>query len=242
MVDTTIQRITIYTDNNGLDAGYVKAALQALGQFTQRKMVIKTVSNPAQVGTNTDWLFWLSEKPISKTYLNRCRHILAYQIGKPTTINSWIINAGSYATAIADVNQVKLYKLINAPEGIRTLVWQEASGKPALALEQQGTIKLYHFYSRFNPAWNDLVWSDNFPAWLLNLMQEPAPNFGSVNDKRVLSRQQYLPQLSNNVHTITASKSVETKSLARYFWLALLLVFSAERWLAHRTTQTTDRS
>jgi hypothetical protein len=242
MVDTSFQRITIYTDNNGLDAGYVKAVLQALGQFTQRKMVIKTVSNPAQMGTNTDWLFWLSEKPINKTYLDRCQHILAYQSGKPTTINSWISNAGPYATAIADVNQVKLYKLISAPEGIRTLIWQEASGKPALALEQQGTTKLYHFYSRFNPAWNDLVWSDNFPAWLLNLMQEPAPNFGNVNDKRVLSRQQYLPKLSNDVHKVTASKSVETKSLTRYFWLALLLVFSAERWLAHRKTQSTDRS
>lgn len=241
-IDTAIQRIIIYTDNNSLDAGYVKAALQALGQFMQRKMVIKTVSNPAQVGNNTDWLFWLSEKPISKTYLNRCRHILAYQSGKPTTINSWISNAGSYVTAIADVNQVKLYKLLSGAGGIRTPVWQEASGKPALALEQQGTTKLYHFYSRFNPAWNDLVWSDNFPAWLLNLMQEPTPDLGSANDKRVLSRQQYFPQLSTDVHTITASKSVETKSLARYFWLALLLVFSAERWLAHRKTQTTDRS
>jgi hypothetical protein len=242
MVDTAIQHIIIYTNNNGLDASYVKAALQALGQFTQRKMIIKTVGNLAQVGTKTDWLFWLSEKPISKIYLKRCRHIFAYQSGKPTTINSWISNAGPYATAIADVNQVKLHKLISGAGGIRTLVWQEASGEPALALEQQGTNKLYHFYSRFDPAWNDLVWSDNFPAWLLSLMQEPAPDLGSANDKRVLSRQQYLPQLSTDVHTVTTSKSVETKSLARYFWLALLLVFSAERWLAHRKTQTTDIS
>jgi hypothetical protein len=133
-----------------------------------------------------------------------------------------------------------LYKVISAPEGIRTSVWQEASGKPVLALEQQGTTKLYHFYSRFNPGWNDLVWSDTFPAWLLQLIQKPAYNNSNTNDKRVLSHQQYFPQLSTNTHTIAASKNVETKNPAKYFWLALLLVFAAERWLAHRKTQTTD--
>lgn len=241
MVDTAIQHIAFYVDNNSLDASYVKAALQAVSQFTQRKMAIKTIGNPAQLTNNTDWLFWLSEKSISKTYLNRCKNILAYQAGKPIIVNSWISNAGPYATTVADVNSVNLYKLISGAGGIRTLVWQEASGKPVLTLEQQGKAKLYHFYSRFNPAWNDLVWSDIFPAWLLQLMQEPASGIGNTNDKRVLSRQQYIPQLNTDPHTVAASKNVETKNLTRYFWLALLVTFSAERWLAHRKTQTTDR-
>lgn len=241
-VDTPVQHIAIYTDDNSLDAGYLKAALQAVSQFTQRKTIIKTISNPAQLNTNTDWLFWLSEKPISKTYINRCKNILSYKAGKPVTVNGWISNVEPYATFVADVNRVNLYKLISGPGGIRTPVWMEASGKPVLALETQGTTKLYHFYSRFNPAWNDLVWSDIFPAWLLQLMQEPASGISNTNDKRVLSPQQYLPQTTITSHTIASSSNIETKSLTRYFWLALLAAFSAERWLAHRKTQTTERS
>ncbi|WP_342645878.1 BatA domain-containing protein [Mucilaginibacter sp. CSA2-8R] len=241
VIDTTVQHIAIYADNNSSDAGYIKAALQAVNQFTQRKTVVKAISNPAQLPANTDWLFWLSEKTISQAYLNHCSHVLAYQPGKTITVNSWISNAGPYATAVADINKVNLYKLISAPEGIRTPVWQEASGKPVLAMEQQGKTRLYHFYSRFNPTWNNLVWNDNFPAWLLQLMQEPTSNTINSNEKRVLSRQQYLPRPSTDSHIIAASKNIETKNLSRYFWLALLLAFMAERWLAHRKTQTADK-
>lgn len=237
-IDTAVQRIAIYADNNSLDAGYIKAALQAVSQFTRRKTVIKTINNPAQLANNTDWLFWLSEKPINKSYVERCRHILAYQAGKPVTVNSWMSNAGPFATAVADINKTNLHKLVSAPEGIRTPFWQEASGKPALVLEQQGLSRLYHFYSRFNPAWSDLVWSDAFPAWLLQLMQEPASKISDINDKRVLSSQQYLPQLSNDTHTIAATKNTATQNLSRYFWIALIVAFAAERWLSHRKTQT----
>ncbi len=240
-IDTTAQRFTIYADNNSLDAGYIKAALQALSQFTQRKTVIKTISNPAQLANNTDWLFWLSDKPINKIYVDRCRHILAYQTGKPVTVNSWMSNAGPFATAVADVNKTNLHKLISGAGGIRTLVWQEASGKPILPLEQQGATRLYRFYSRFNPAWNDLVWSDAFPAWLLQLMQEPASEINNINDKIVLSSQQYLPQLSNDTRTVAATKNTATQNLSKYIWIALIVAFAAERWLSHRKTQTADK-
>ncbi len=240
-IDTTAQRIIIYADNNSFDAGYIKAALQALSQFTQRKTVIKTISNPAQVPNNTDWLFWLSEKPINKNYLERCRHVLAYQAGKPLTVNSWMSNAGPFASAVADVNKVNLYRLINGEGGIQTPIWQEASSKPVLTSNRQDSTQIYHFYSRFNPAWNDLVWSNNFPAWLLQLMQEPVSNSSNVNDKRVLSRQQYLPQLSTDTHTIAATKNTATQNLSRYFWIALIVAFAAERWLSHRKTQTADK-
>ncbi len=241
-VNTAVQHIAIYTDDNSLDAGYLKAALQAVSQFTQRKTIIKTISNPAQLNANTDWLFWLSEKPISKTYINYCKNILAYQAGKPIAVNGWMSNVEPYATAVAEVNKVNLYKIISGAGGIRTSVWKEASGQPVITSTQQDSTQIYHFYSRFNPAWNDLVWSDTFPAWLLQLMQEPASNISNTDDKRMLSAQQYLPQTTTTAHTIASSNNVENNSLKRYFWLALLVVFSAERWLAHRKTQTTERS
>jgi hypothetical protein len=46
-----------------------------------------------------------------------------------------------------------------------------------------------------------------------------------------------MPQIIQERHAAAASKPLATTSLSRYFWLALLFVFAAERWLAHRSLQ-----
>jgi hypothetical protein len=165
--------------------------------------------------------------------------VFTYQKGRPNNVNSWMSNGGKFTTALADDEKVTLFKLINAPGSNTTSVWKDGFGNPVLNLQQQGQTNIYQFYSRFNPAWNDLVWSDSFPAWLLKLMMKPAADHTLRYDKRVLSEQQYLPEIISEQHTVAAAKSVENKSLTRYFWLALLIVFAAERWLAHRTLKTT---
>ena len=238
-VDTATQSIIIYADNNRVDANYLKAALQAVTQFSQRKFSLKSVNSPGLVPANTTWLFWLSEKGFGNSISNRCQNVFTYQKGRPNNVNSWMSNGGKFTTALADDEKVTLFKLINAPGSNTTSVWKDGFGNPVLNLQQQGQTNIYQFYSRFNPAWNDLVWSDSFPAWLLKLMMKPAADHTLRYDKRVLSEQQYLPEIISEQHTVAAAKSVENKSLTRYFWLALLIVFAAERWLAHRTLKTT---
>ena len=49
-------------------------------------------------------------------------------------------------------------------------IWRDGFGDPVLSLEKQEQSNLYHFYSRFDPAWSDLVWSDDFPKMLLKLI------------------------------------------------------------------------
>ncbi|CAM3780702.1 BatA domain-containing protein [Mucilaginibacter galii] len=236
-VDTAVQSLIIYADNNTTDAFYLKAALQAVVQFNQRQTVVKTVSNPAQIPANTSWLFWLSDKPLSKAASKNCKNILTYQSGKPATVSSWMSNAGQFATALPDQEKVNLYKSI-AANPIYISVWNDGFGNMLLGLQHSGTQRIYHYYSRFNPAWNNLVWSDAFPAWMLKLLNKPSGLDTSPYDKRVLTAQQYLPQNITQTHTAATTKPFENKSLTRYFWLTLIIVFAAERWLAHRTPKT----
>ena len=233
-VDTAVQRLIIYAENNTTDASYLKAALQAVVQFNQRQSIVKVVSNPSQIPANTSWLFWLSDKPMSTAASKNFKNILAYQSGKPTTVNSWMSNAGQFATALPDQEKVNLYKSIAANQGY-TPVWKDGFGNTLLGLQHSGAQHIYHYYSRFNPAWNNLVWSDSFPAWMLKLLNEPSQLDTSPYDRRVLTAQQYLPQIITETHTAAATKPFENKSLTRCFWLALIIVFAAERWLAHRT-------
>lgn len=237
-IDTAVQNIVIYADNNATDAGYLKAALQAVSQFTQRNISIKTIGNPNQVPANTTWLFWLSDKTISSQAIKKSQNIFAYQQGKTSVINSWITNAGQFSTSLPNEEKIGLFKLIGSTDN-HTPVWQDGFGHAVLSRHQQGETSIYHYYSRFNPAWNDLVWSDKFPAWMLKLMTPSSKTDVSQYDRRVLSKQQYMPEIINETHTVATEKPVENRSLSRYFWLALILTFAAERWLAHRTLKTT---
>jgi len=236
-VDTGIQRIIIYADNNTVDANYLKAALLAVTQFTQRPYVLKTVNNPGQIPANMQWLFWLSEKPINQQVLKSTKYTFTYEKGKPAMVNTWMNNGGQFTTALPDKEKIELYKLVSADKNY-TPVWQDGFGRPVLSVEQRGQAHIYHYYSRFNPAWNNLVWSDAFPAWLLKLTAGPAKTDIAQYDRRILSTQQYMPQILSETHTVTDAKPLENKSLARYFWLAIIIVFAAERWLAHRTPKT----
>jgi hypothetical protein len=236
-VDATTQSMVIYTDNYTTDAGYLKAALQAVGQFGQHKFSLKIVSNAAMISANTTWLFWLSDKTISTSVVQKAQNLLVYERGKPANVSSWLSNGGPFAAALPANEKVNLFKLI-ASNNKYIPVWQDGFGHPVLGLQQQGKTQVYHYYSRFNPAWNDLVWSDSFPAWLLKLTT-PATTNTPGQDKRVLSTQQYMPEIISEPHTAAATKPFENKSLGRYFWLALIIIFAAERWLAHRTLKTT---
>ena len=232
-VDASGKQVVIYTDNYSLDASYLKAALLAVSQFSQRNISIKTVSNPNAIPANAEWLFWLSDKPVIP---HSAQNIFLYEKGKIVNTTGWMSNTNAFTTALADDEKIELFKQISADNAYQT-IWHNGYGKPVLSLQQQGQTHIYHFYSRFNPAWNNLVWSDAFPAWMLKLMAEPKKDI-SAYDKRMLSAQQYMPETTTEMHTVIAEKQVENKSLGRYFWLALMLVFAAERWLAHRKPQT----
>ncbi|QJD95100.1 hypothetical protein HH214_04010 [Mucilaginibacter robiniae] len=235
-IDTTTLRIAVYTDNYTTDAAYLQAALKAVSQFTQQKSMVKLYSNAQAIPAGQTWLFWLSEKPISSRLLQQSKNVLTYEKGKIMTVRSWMDNSNEFSTASQQVQKVALFKMVSSNRR-ESPIWRDGYGHAVLGLKLQGTHQAYHFYSRFNPAWNDLVWSSEFPNWLLQLLTGNTVPVNKRFDKRVLTHEQLMPLISTETHE-TVTKITGYQDLTHYCWLVLILLFLAERWLANRTPKT----
>ncbi|RWY55584.1 BatA domain-containing protein [Mucilaginibacter gilvus] len=225
-VDTATFSITIYTDKYGVDAGYLKAALQAAAGFIGKKAAVKQYASPTQIPAGQAWLFWLSEQSVDSRLQNASANIFKYERGK-------IIDAHTRMSP----GNIALIKYIDAPTSGDAL-WQNGFGKAILKLEQQGNANVYHYYSHFNPAWNDLVWSDAFPKEILKLLSGQPYKVPLEYDKCVLTQQQLLPYNMVNSYTPSSVVAVNPKDISAYFWLFLFVVFAVERWLSHKITST----
>jgi hypothetical protein len=221
-VDTATWRFSIYADKNSPDAGYLKAALQSIIQFTRHKAVVKQYDDASQMRAKQNWLFWLSAKPADKQL--QSDNLFVYEHGKINRGNSWIESGAS------DL-EIGLYKSILSDDKDFAL-WKDGFGNPVLSLENQPGKNVYHFYNRFDPSWSDLVWSDEFPKMLLKLIVGRAAELDVKYNKRILSDQQIMPVIANEVST-SPGKVTDHTDPSRYVWLLLAPIFFAERWLAH---------
>ncbi|QXV66543.1 BatA domain-containing protein [Mucilaginibacter sp. 21P] len=225
LVDTATQRIAIYNDKYPLDAQYLKAALDAATAFHGTKTTIKQYSNTIIPNKKT-WLFWLSEKPVPAALANNAKHIFAYADGKPIEVNSWI-----------EPGHIALNKRVAASK-IQQLIWTDGFGDAILShspLRGQGGF--YRFYTHFNPAWNNLVWSDDFPAMMLKLLYPETDSQPNSHDRRILTDQHIQPEVVKAASHTSPYRVSEQKDVSRYFWLLLMLIFAAERVLNFKLKQ-----
>src|ERR1700743_3120240 len=227
-VDTSTWHFAIYAEKNTADAGYVKAALQSIVQFTKHKAVIKEYTDAGQIPSHQNWLFWLSSKPVSKQVSQNCDNLFSYEAGKVKDINTWISNQDRSLSN----QKIALYKSV-ATNNNWNAIWHDGFDNPVLSFEKQDRTNLYHFYSRFDPSWNDLVWSDDFPKMLLGLIVGQPVKPDVMHDRRAIDPKQLLPAANNEARTSTG-KIIERTDLAFYCWLLLVLIFIVERWIAHK--------
>lgn len=236
LVDTSTLKITIYQNQFPADATYLNAALQAVKKFSGRKMKINLANNFNQIPTKQNWIFWLSNEnfPSNTSKLIAGGNIFEYENGKTQTINSWISseNPGDPINLYQQILPDK--RSINATT---ENVWQNGFGEPILSNQHLGNRNFYRFYNRFNPSWNDLVWSNDFPKLLLNLILKsyPQPDF-KVYDKRIISSNQQQTMKEKELNEILkTTKPKELTDLKHAFWIALFLVFLAERIVSTQT-------
>ncbi len=236
IVDTATMKIAVYADNT-IDAGYLKAAVQAVSQFTQRKIRTKQYNDVNAIPSGQNWLFWLSEKPVTSKLAQETGNIFRYEKGKAINSDSWLSNSSIFSVALQHDQKISLYKLIGSNSPVNNIIWRDGFGHPVLSLQKQEQVNNYTFYSRFDPAWNDLVWRDEFPGWIMQLIiDDKTPSFNKYY-KRVLDQQQIMPDIINQTHV--AVKTTGYNNLSNYFWLLLALLFGIERWMANRTQTST---
>jgi hypothetical protein len=224
VVDTTTLRIVIYSDK-GMDAGYLKAALNAIKQFTNRRIDIQVINSSIIAKGKIDWVFWLRDRRISLIAAEGIENVFVYQPGKLQNIQSTIHISGVAATALTK-------HIPSTPSAQDQIIWQDGFGEPVLSKDDH---HVYHFYSRFDPMWNDLVWSDQFPKAILTLLFDGSQNTDRNNDKRVLADEQLTPVLTTEQAKTNSNKITSQVDLSKAFWIALVLLFIMERLLAYRT-------
>ncbi len=232
--------VLIY-DPNGTDRKYVEAALNAIADFTKRKITIKTWDG--ETNLRADVGFWLSDQTIDQKHLAKLKtgaNLLMYAKGKTrattTTLNLSSTTWGNYLN-------VDLYQSIIPIQPSGEVVWSDGFGRPILSKIPNENYQEYRFYSRFNAQWTDLVWSEQFVKALMPMVyaHQEAIDFGfedHPSDQRELAQaQNQLIQLQSSA--VVAKSSTQT-SLNQLFWLLAFLVLILERILSFRKQTRLD--
>lgn len=217
--DTATKQITIFADNYAHDAGYLKAAITAIQQFTAHKIRLSLISQPGALPAQTDWLFWLSVQPVPDRV--KAANTWRYDSGAIVNISSWIISN--------EAAPIPLFKRIQAQQPVNgDILWKDGFGNALLSLEHTGNIRTYHFSSRLDPAWNELPWNAAFPGLLLQLLYPDSAAIPANKDRRAIAAQQLRPdQYSPNLSR--KRMALPVTDLSPLLWAAVFILFLAER-------------
>jgi len=244
IVDTTTFRVVIFAENQySNDSRYLSAAIRAITNFSGKKVQLMITDRWPDwtAASRPDWLFWLSAKPLPPGDL--AEHILLYEQGREVSVDSWIREAGA-STEYRRVEGVQA----DLPDTDRLqAVWQDGYGYPVLAKErrparaQSGGLRsgsrIFHFYSRFNPSWNELVWDPSFPGLLEELLFGAKDDRGGIHDLRIVDPVQATPVIASTIdHPVNGTPG--PIELAPVCWIIIFLLLVTERVLSFLTPKT----
>lgn len=228
-VDTTTLRVVVYTDEKYTSDGrWVAAAVKALQQYTRKEIRVSMGAS----GT-ANWVFWLSLQPLPADV--KAANIFLYEPGREIPVDTWF--KGS------DVPVEKVTGQKMPAEGLRPL-WVDGFGRPLLAVEETAGGRRFHFFSHFDPAWNGLVWSGDFPVRMEELLLDRPRK---SQDNRVIDPEQVAPtrgtpswEVPSRGKASGEAGASERKTgqagldLAPAGWLLIFLTLLAERILSFK--------
>jgi len=232
-IDTSTIRIAVYTDKFKKDAQYLIAAIRAIQKYTERRIELRSV-NSGLINGSQNIIFWLSEKNPSETQIKNIREgssLFIYKNGKTEEVNSTIVLPEFSLQKEAIALRKRIF--IAEPSNKNFAVWKDGFGQPLLDLEISNKLRFYHFYSRFNPEWNGLVWNEDFAKILVPILIPivKSPN-SDLYDRRTVADSWIIPAKSAIKSEIVLKNN--GTNLKDIFWISLMLLFLAERWLSYK--------
>lgn len=233
--DTSKLLVLIHSNGLTTDAGYLKAAVNAIADFTRRKITIRNIQSLAQVTKEATLVFWLSDKAPDNTQLSRLPAGISF-FNYAGTKTDQVKSVLHYETGTA-TQEIPLYQRKRFDGLTYQAVWTDGSGTPLLTLDSSA-IRHYQFYSRFNQSWTDLVWNNAMADALLPLViphQDAEFGFDKNADTTRVVNAVPLPTRST-VNTKTAAVFYTNRPLSSYIWWLVAAVFFIERWITYRKT------
>lgn len=217
------QTVAIHAGKAVKDAVYLEAALAALRHTAMPELSV--IAGKETTDKQVDWLFWLDT--MASPPADKATHVLQYAGGAATERSTWM----SGNTLNPDDRPPLYRQSVTEEKNTGRIWWRNAAGEPVLWSAAGNSNHLY-FASRFDPAWNNLVWSPAFPEWLAGLfdaVQHPAGK--NLYDNPVQEAElQHFNALAGKA--AIAGRSVTVPDL---LWIIVLLaLFTAERLLTYR--------
>jgi len=227
-------QVLIYSNGLSTDAAYLKAAVLAIGDFTNRKITVKEISNAAQITKQANLVFWLADHlpnaaqfkklPMGISFLNyaglkteRLKSVIQYEPGS--------------------AKEIPLYQRKNIPAKPGQMIWSDGFGVPLLTLDYSSSIKHYQFYSRFNQDWTDLVWSNGLAEALMPLViPHQEVEFGFPEDTATSRTVSKIPMPIRTQSRQSAIIAYQQHSLSSLVWWLLIVVLFIERFLSYSKT------
>ncbi|RIK55191.1 hypothetical protein DCC62_31455 [candidate division KSB1 bacterium] len=184
---------------------------------------------------NSDFIFWLSEQAVPTALLEQTSNgatlIRDAESKQFESVERKIIMSDDLAQ-----DPPRLSRREAAPNnGI--VLWRDDAGEALLSCEHIGTGSFYHYVSRFHPLWSELVHHAAFPQLMLHILKESESEshwHNLAGDQRAISLSQIMPH--RNKTFAPSHVNAGTTSLHLLFWIAALVLFALERWLAERRT------
>lgn len=225
LIDTSRLLVTIFSDKYGTDATYVKAAIDAIQQFTKKQIFCSIINDLNKLSQNADLVFWLSEIPLQK--LGKKSIVIQYSLGKILDSLSWLSNTKTLInkTVITNKNSIA--------------VWHDGFGNPLLSVDCNNP-NLYYIHTHFNPSWNDFVWQENFPKLVLSILSEDYQIQKSItrNDRRIIDEQQLSFINTNVTNQNKATIQYALKDFTIIIWLLAFTIFCIERLVSFKTDKS----
>lgn len=221
-IDTATFQVTIYSKGYTADAVYIQSAVNAIQQFSHRKIAVSTINNIAQLPPKQDWLFWLSNEAVPQNI--KTANLFVYVQGKEQAVQTWLSSA-------QDGNHISIYKRIIAPPA-GDIMWSDGFGN-ALLTKEHGLPNIYRFYSRFDVQWNDLPWNNNLPQLVYALLYNTSGEAAIArNDKRLVDDRQLQPVILKE----DKAQSLQTSSvnIANIILVLAFITFFLERYFSSR--------
>jgi len=236
--DTSTSHISIYQSSKFGGAGYLRAAVLAISEFTKRKVRLHDISSIGQITRADEFVFWLSDEPLTKKQLQGLPEgttIFSYAGTKLSKINSLLLDDKGNV-----VDEVRMYQrtITAAESGIP--VWTDGFGDVLLSKQTSAGLTWYQFYSRFNPQWTSMVWTNGMLMAMLPILHpQPGAAYGFDEDAkslRAVDAKAFMARVNSNAKGSPTAQVYEQKLFENYIWWLLFVVFITERWLSHKKT------
>lgn len=203
----------VHSPDRSLDAGYVRAALQAMGA--------SIVSNEVPA-----WIFQLGAASLPLTKEELERHGVRIVQDAPESAESQIVSRR------IDVGSQTVTLRQRVVAGPGAPVFRDSQGDPWLTEERHGSVVVWHVAFRFHPDWTDWPLAVAFPAWWQEQLQPASPNTTAITPEQATPR--FVPDPTGAI--ASTAQRPPPRDLRAGCWLLGAALFFVERLLSRLPT------